>query len=83
LDLKIKKMEQKIKNAKDSAFASVCENWKQDGLTKLEYFAGLAMQGLLTIYDPSCQTVPNEENIIYMAKLSVKAADELLKALDQ
>ena len=53
------------------------------GLTKREYFAGLAMQGLLSIYDNCNNIAPNYENIEYMATLSVKASDELLKALEQ
>jgi hypothetical protein len=52
------------------------------GLTKREYFAGLAMQGLLSIYDNQ-NIVPNQDNAIYMAKLSVLAADELLKQLGE
>lgn len=53
------------------------------GLTKREYFAGLAMQGLLSVYDQNEQNpiVPNYDNVIFMAELSVKAADALLSAL--
>lgn len=53
------------------------------GLTKREYFAGKALQGLLSIYDDNEQnpTVPNEDNVKYMAKLAVKAADILLAEL--
>lgn len=55
----------------------------QIGLTKREHFAAMAMQGLLSIYDDGQNAIcPNEENVIYMAKLSVRAADELLKQLD-
>lgn len=54
------------------------------GLTKREYFAGLALQGLLSVYDSGENSiVPNEENVKYMVKLSVTAADELLEQLDQ
>ena len=54
------------------------------GLTKREYFAAMAMQGLLSIYDNNSQnpTVPNEDNVNYMVALSVKSADALLKALE-
>lgn len=51
------------------------------GLTKREYFAAKAMQGLLSIYDTHNDIVPNETNIKYMAKLSVTAADALLTEL--
>lgn len=51
------------------------------GLTKREYFAGLAMQGLLTTVKPtSIETVLEIPSNI--AKWSVKCADELLKALE-
>ncbi len=40
-----------MENSKKGAFASVAitnnGGYQQDGLTKLEYFAGLAMQGML------------------------------------
>lgn len=49
----------KVKNQDLPAFASVAisgnDGYQQDGLTKREYFAGLAMQGLLT-------RVPNRHN---------------------
>lgn len=51
------------------------------GLTKREYFAGKALQGLLSIYDESI--APNSDNVNYMVKLAVSAADELLKVLDE
>lgn len=54
------------------------------GLTKREYFAAKALQGLLTIYSEGQEAiVPNQDNVIYMACLAVKAADELLCALDE
>lgn len=53
------------------------------GLTKREYFAAMAMQGLLSIHDDTNGIVPNESNLIYMAGLSVKAADTLLKELEK
>ena len=53
------------------------------GLTKREYFAAMAMQGLLSIYSPQGLIYPNEENINYMTELSVKSADALLQKLDQ
>jgi hypothetical protein len=54
---------------------------KFGGLTKREHFAGLAMQGLLSIYDENI-VPPNEDNVKYMAKLAVKAADILLQELE-
>lgn len=46
------------------------------GLSKREYFAGLAMQGILANNDE----IPFAENI---AKISIKFADELLKQLEK
>jgi len=46
------------------------------------HFAGLAMQGLMSIYDNPEGIVPNKANVSYMAKLSVLASDELLKQLE-
>lgn len=49
------------------------------GLTKREYFAGLAMQGILS----NNLLEPNKSTVEYAAKLSISAADELLKQLEQ
>ena len=73
------------KNKDLPAFASVAisgdNGYQQDGLTKREYFAGLAMQGLLSIYDEKI-VPPNLDNVKYMAKLAVRAADFLLQELE-
>ena len=56
---------------------------KFGGITKREYFAGKALQGLLSLYDSGgAFIVPNDENVFYMAKLAVTAADALLAELD-
>ena len=49
----------------------------REGLTKREYFAGLAMQGLCT--QPSSEFSTPEE----LAKYAVKAADALIKELER
>ena len=55
-----------------------------NGLTKREYFAGLAMQGLLSIYDSNQDSiVPNRDTVIYMAGLAVTASDALLLELEK
>ena len=46
------------------------------GLTKREYFAGLAMQGMIANTD----TYVQDKSVI--AKLSIEHADELLKQLE-
>jgi hypothetical protein len=59
-------------------------NYVEQGLTKREYFASKALQGLLGIYDSGQNAiVPNEENVIYMGKLAVKAADALIAELNK
>lgn len=47
------------------------------------YIAAQAMQGLLSIHDDNMEVVPNESNVIYMAKLAVKSADILLDELSK
>ena len=46
------------------------------GLTKREYFAGLAMQGML-----SNNLIIDSDNWYWIAENSIKQADELLKLL--
>lgn len=54
------------------------------GLTKREYFAGLAMQGLLNKGDWGEGAAEQREHFrAYMAKLAVKNADALLKELNK
>ena len=60
-----------MKNGKQPAFAVSAEMCEMSeitgypyGLTKREYFAGLAMQGLLSIFDEEKGIVPNLENCI-------------------
>ena len=50
------------------------------GLTKREYFAGLAMQGLIASIDPFELTTSEINNI---AELSTAMSDELLKQLEK
>ena len=60
------------------AFACASEGVFQWGLTKREYFAGLAMQGLLANED-FIRNNPDDVIVGY----SVKIADDLLKELDK
>ena len=77
----------KVENKDLPAFASVAisgnDGYQQDGLTKREYFAAMAMQGLLT-------RVPNRHNgetdlgileCQRIAEESVIMADKLLEVL--
>lgn len=68
-----------MKNSKQTAFgygfttADGSSHVEEKGLTKREYFAGLAMQGFLA---------RPFDSIIHVAEASVKFADALLKELD-
>jgi hypothetical protein len=64
-----------MENGKQGAFACVDsqKQYLQEGLTKREYFAGLAMQGILSkgsVYDDE-----------WICMRSLKLADELIKQL--
>ncbi len=62
-------------NGNQGAFASSSDRWRQTGLTKREYFAGLAMQAFLSSI--------GSQNDEVIAKWSVNAADSLLEELDK
>ena len=49
--------------------------YTHDGLTKREYFAAMAMQGL-------CAGLKGSENVAALAPLSVSIADALITALN-
>jgi len=66
-----------MENVKQSAFACANEYHLQQGLTKREYFAGMAMIGLYSMKDAICWT---DEDI---AKMSVKQSDALLAELEK
>lgn len=74
--------ENKDKSAFGYGFANEQSYQEVTGLTKREYFAAMAMQGFLSIYDAD-SILPNEDNVKYMAKLAVKAADILLQELEE
>lgn len=61
----------------DQAFPSVkiISDRARQGLTKREYFAAMAMQGL-------CAN-PHPGSITKVAKMSVECADELIKQLNE
>ncbi len=52
------------------------------GLTKREYFAGLAMQGMAASQYWAENFNNNEDDLKNMAYVAVKAADALLKELE-
>lgn len=81
-----------MKNSEEQAFPSVSFNSdglivnESNGLTKREYFAGLAMQGILSniSQEPTNKYSVNDGflNTELIAKDSIKCADELLKQLE-
>ncbi len=60
----------------DQAFPKHPNSYSDSSLTKREYFAAMAMQGLL-------YTVPESFNGTEIAQLSVNMADALIEALNK
>lgn len=72
-----------MNNAEEKAFPLISPDGMavNQGLSKREYFAAMAMQGFMSVSDKgSFSTV--EECIEKAIELSIKSADELLKQLD-
>jgi len=74
-----------MENGKQGAFPKRADGAPQTGLTKREYFAGLAMQGLLTRFKQedkaeTCLTIFEHKRI---AAESVIMADNILEALNR
>jgi hypothetical protein len=63
--------------ANHPAFTKGADSWIQEGLTKREYFAAMAMQGLLSAY------YGNELYPTRFANDSVDMADALITALNE
>lgn len=79
----IKKETPEETNAKikgnEPAFATTCNDVEYPGLTKREYFAAMAMQGIISGRQSSLNSYIDD----YIGKTSVKLADELLKQLSK
>jgi hypothetical protein len=76
-----------MENGEKSAFACVTDNYLQNGLTKREYFAGLAMQGIMASLT---EMQANGHSTLHFAGLdetlaleAVSIADAVLKELDK
>lgn len=72
-----------MKNGQEPAFPIVIDDVSKNqfvhtGLTKREYFAGLALQGMLAVYAGNDVNLPN---IDAAAKQSIEYADALLAEL--
>lgn len=70
-----------IPNGEKGAFACIDEKYIQDGLTKREYFAGLAMQGMLA--SGKFYSDLHGLKVDRISNSSVIIADELLKQLKE
>ena len=66
-----------MENGKQSAFTGIVNEACQPGLTKREYFASLAMQGIL-----SGLPRPLEAHRKTVSEKAIQLADELLKQLE-
>ena len=72
----------KISNTEFFEYNLPNQERQYSGLTKREHYAGLAMQGLLTLPDKG--TFGSfDEAIEWICEVSVKFADELLKQLEE
>ena len=69
-----------IKGRQGFADLPTIPNREVYGLTKREYFAGLAMQALLSKDKVMYEELPTTSSIL-IAKLAVKSADTLLREL--
>ena len=73
-------------NADQAAFSCASEHTHQKGLTKREYFAGLAMQGLMSGIDKimeRCQIEAADSLVELIAGMSVEMADTILLQLEK
>ena len=70
-----------MKNADKPINPVLTQNPSLIGLTKREYFAGLAMQGLISSCDWNFTTF-NKDLIESTSKNAIDLADELLKQLE-
>ena len=68
-----------MKNGQEGAFAFASDEFDvlQEGLTKREYFAGLAMQGMLA------NSAMTSIEAFDMCQIAVVLSDELLKQLEK
>jgi hypothetical protein len=78
-----------MENSKQPAFPLIydgekAESFCHDGLTKREYFAGVAMQGLLASSWGKKETEAGKASLILdqIIPASIQLADELLKQLE-
>ena len=70
-----------MKNADKPINPVLTQNPSLIGLTKREYYAGLALQGIIAGRKDELYKIKDETIKIYV-KLSIKSADELLKQLE-
>ena len=71
-----------MKNADKPINPVLTQNPSLIGLTKREYYAGLALQGIIAGRKDELYKIKDETIKIYV-ELSIKSADELLKQLEE
>lgn len=59
--------------------SGICPSGSDAGLSKREYFAAMALQGIISAHNIYTDGIDNEIN----AKTAVKASDALIKALNE
>ena len=64
-------------DSNDGAFACASDNGYQQGLTKREYFASMAMQGMFSQHGFLLKDTKE------LSQIAVKCADSLIKALNE
>lgn len=82
----MKNQDQPISPCRISGGSKQFSDWTAMGLTKREYFAGLAMQGLMSkdyVKLDITEIGSTYTNVEMIADMSIKIADELLKQLEQ
>lgn len=52
------------------------------GLTKREYFAAMAMQAIISKYDPKPNLILSDSAMDYIAQKSISMADAMFKSLE-
>ena len=73
-----------MENGKQGAFPKRADGAPQTGLTKREYFAGLAMQGMLANLNGAMMKGGNKTlHPDHIAEMSVIHADAVLRELDK
>lgn len=72
-----------MKNAKEPAYPITASSWSHAGLTKREYFAAMAMQGMAKDNPFYYTESYMDRQSVKIAQAAAKLADALLKELEE